>query len=148
MKTYLPIIRQIITLFIISFFILTLSCSDDPSSPKKEDEDPLPEETVTIGVEGGTVEKGDLKLTIPAGAFDEDYNISVSEVEDDGAFGDNAVTPSYKISGIPGDYSKPLKLVAKYSGDLSGKSYLGIGQKSLDIIEESSSIVFNMYRSI
>ena len=114
---------------LIVLFFVTLSCSDNPSSPEKEKQ----VDVVTIGVEGGTIEKDNFKLTVPAGAFNGNYNISVSEVEDDGAFGGNTVSASYKIGGIPSNYSTPLKVSINYLNDsLSNNHLLAIGQNYFD----------------
>jgi hypothetical protein len=125
--------------------ITSLSCSDDPSSPKKEDDDPIPQDAVTIGVEGGTVEKGDLTITIPAGAFDGNYDISVSKVEDDGAFGTNTISSTFHIKGLPSDYNKTIKLATKYTGELSGESYLAVGKKVYNVFVEDTSIVYDLF---
>lgn len=101
----------------------------------------------TIGVEGGIVGNDDFKVSIPLGAFDGNYNVSLIKIEDDGAFGENTVTPSFKLKGIPNNFSKPIKIIAKYSGDLSGESFLGIGISAFDIFEESTTIVYNMYQA-
>ncbi len=62
-------------------------------------------QTKTIGIDGGIVGNDYFKLTIPAGAFDGNYDISLIKIEDDGAFGENTVTPSFKLNGIPNNYS-------------------------------------------
>ncbi len=102
-------------------------------------------QTKTIGVDGGIVGNDDFKLTIPTGAFDGNYKISVIKIEDDGAFGENTVTPSFKLSGIPNNYSKPLKIIAKYHGELSEESYMGSRKKVYDIINADSSIVYDLF---
>ncbi len=50
--------------------------------------------TETIGIAGGTVGNDDFMISIPAGAFNENHTISLIKIEDDGAFGENTVTPS------------------------------------------------------
>ena len=132
-KNYLVVIA--------SFSIAIIGCSDDPISPVES----IPINATTIGTGGGTIQKDDFTLTIPAGAFDKNYDISVSEIADDGAFGENTVSSSYMISGIPNNYSKPLKMIAKYSGKLEGESYLGVGRKVYNIIAEDSSTVYELY---
>jgi hypothetical protein len=104
--------------------------------------------TETIGVDGGTIGNDDFKILIPAGAFDGNYNISLIKIEDDGAFGDNTVTPSFKLKGIPSNYAKPINITAKYSGELSEESYMGISKKVYDIINTDSSIVYDLHSAI
>ena len=102
-------------------------------------------QTKTIGLDGGIVGNDDFKLTIPTGAFDGNYKISFIKIEDDGTFGENTVTPSFRLSGIPKNYSKPLKIIAKYHGELSEESYLGVGRMSYDDISADSSIGYSLY---
>ncbi|MCB0752802.1 MAG: hypothetical protein KDC52_15130, partial [Ignavibacteriae bacterium] len=147
MKTYLSILKQITTIFIISFFIFTLSCSDDPSSPKKEDEDPIPQETVTIGIDGGTVEKDGFKLSIPSGAFDGNYDISVSKVEDDGAFGENAKSLLYSIEGLPSEINQSLKIAIKHNEELSEDNFVAIGNEFYNELKDTTSIIYDLFEA-
>ncbi len=108
---------KILIIILISVLIITsLGCSDDPSSSKKEDEDPIPQDVLTIGFEGGTVEKGDLTITIPSGAF-----------------GENSVSESYKINELPSNYNKRTAIKLKYSHQLNGDSFLALGQMAIDV---------------
>jgi hypothetical protein len=102
-------------------------------------------EIKSIGTEGGVIGNDDFKVSIPAGAFDGSYNISLIKIADDEAFGENTVTSSFKLSGIPNNYSKPLKIIARYSGELSGESYMGVSKKAYDIIDRDSSIVYDLF---
>jgi hypothetical protein len=64
----MKIIKRISLISTLAILVF-LGCSDAPSSLAKEDPDPIPQETVTIGVEGGIVEKDDISVTIHRGAF-------------------------------------------------------------------------------
>lgn len=142
-------LAKIMLILIVSVILITsLSCSDDPSSPKKEDEGTIPQDAVTIGVEGGTIEKDDITVTIPEGAFTENHDISVSEVDDDGAFGENSISKSYKINGLPSEYNKPIAIKSNYSGQLNGDSFLAIGQMVKDEIRNDSSVVYGLFTAI
>ena len=133
--------RQNTFFVVISFLILTFfSCSDDPSSPVE----PKPKDTVTIGVDGGIIEKDDLSITIPAGAFDGDYDLSVSEVEDDAAFGENSISSSYQISGLPENFNKPIDFKIMYNGDLSDESYIALGSERFDDLKNNSSFIYDL----
>ena len=145
MKTITHLSRNSLIIFVGLVLLFLLNCSEDPSSPQKEDEDPIPQDIVTIGKEGGTIEKGDFTITIPAGAFNGDYDISVIEVVDDGAFGENTVSSSYKIMGLPTKHSFPLKVAMKYKGELEGENYLGIGHYIHNKITKDSSLVHDLF---
>ena len=144
METITRLSRNLLILLVGLVLLFSLSCSEDPSSPKKDAEDPIPQDVVTIGIEGGTVVKGDITITIPAGAFDGNYDIAVVEVVDD-TFGTNAVSSSFIITGLPSGYIKPIKIAAKYTGELTGLSYLAVGKLNYDFISEDSSIVYELF---
>jgi hypothetical protein len=143
MKTYIYLFKHISLFFLISFIIITLSCSDDPSSPEKE----KPIDAIAIGVEGGTIEKGDIKITIPAGAFDGNYIISVSEVADDGAFGENNISEIYKIDGLPDKFTSTLRVSIKYSGQLTGESYIAFGVENLENTLYDSVVTYTLFQA-
>ncbi len=136
MKTSTTTLRKLFLLSTVLILITFLSCKDDPVSPQEE----KPIDATTIGIEGGTVEKGDFTLTIPAGAFDGNYDISVSEVADDGAFGENTVTSTFKISGLPDETNKSLIIKLKYKGVLSNNTYVIVDNKTKEDSIISSSL--------
>jgi len=125
-------------------FITVIGCSDDPVSPGES----KPVDATTIGVDGGTVEKGDLKITIPPGAFDKNYDISVSEVADDGAFGENIKSATYSIAGLPQEFHKPLKIAIKYDGNLSADKFLAIGNEFYNELKNTTSIIYDLFEAI
>lgn len=133
-----------------SIFLLILlfvmSCSEDPVSPTNEKENPT-EALVTkeIGSNGGTVETENIAITIPPGAFNTNHNIAIYDIADDDAFGENTASSSFKISGLPNSYTKPLKIKIKYSGELSGQSFIAAGISSSDILSGDTSTVYNLY---
>ncbi len=145
MKIYLGALKQSTILFIISIFILTLSCSDDPSSPVIEEEIPLASKT--IGPSGGKIESDDISVSVPSGAFDNNYDISISEVSDDGGFGENTISGSFKISGLPFSYSAPIKIKVKYSGELTGNSFIAVGNNVFDEANSDSSFEYNLFEA-
>ena len=144
METITRLSRNLLTILAGLVLLFSLSCSDDPSSPKKDDEDPIPEDVVTIGLDGGTVEKDDISITIPAGAFSENYEISITEAEEDGAFGGNSINVPYKVKGLPIIFNQPIKISLKYSGELTDESFIAIGEPYFDSLAETNSSFYNM----
>lgn len=134
----------ILVVLILSFL---LSCSDDPSSPKKQDDDPIPQDVVTIGVEGGIVEKDDFTITIPAGTFDGNYDISVSKVVDD-AFTGNSFLNSYKIEGVPNSFSKSMNIKFKHDQQINDDVFMAIGTIWKNEIIEDSTIIYQLNTAI
>ena len=145
MNTFISYLNKITAASTILFFLLLQGCSNDPSAPAEEEK---PTDTVTIGAEGGTVDKNGFKLTIPAGAFDGNYDISVSEIEDDGAFGENTVTPSFKVSGLPINYSKPINIKIKYTGQLSRNSFIAVGDTLTDALTSENIFEYSFHEAI
>jgi hypothetical protein len=91
----------------------------------------IPETTENIGSDGGEIEIDNFVLTIPEDAFSTDNEIQLLSAEDGYSFGENIVSKMYKIEGLPFDYKKPLKIKIKYTGTLSGESYLAVGETVL-----------------
>ncbi|MBK8944635.1 MAG: hypothetical protein IPM32_05105 [Ignavibacteriae bacterium] len=137
-------IARIVLFFSILLLLTFLSCSEDPSSPKEE----KPKDAVTVGVNGGTLESGDCKIVIPSGALDKDYEISISDVESDGAFGENTVSDLYEIVGLPNEINKPLKIIFKYTGELSEEKFIAIGSEYYNEVYNSTSTIYNLHEAI
>lgn len=127
-------------------FLLSLGCTEDPTAPEGGNGEKS-EGTVTIGVDGGVIEKGDFKITIPPGAFDGNYDIAVSEIEDDGAFGESTISESYKISGLPNSYSETIKIKVRYTSQLSGNSFIAVGNNVFDEANSDSSFEYNLFEA-
>lgn len=138
------IIARIVLFFSILFLLTFISCSEDPSSPKEE----KPKDAVTVGVNGGTLESGDCKIVIPSGALDKDYEISISDVESDGAFGENTVSDLYEIVGLPNEINKPLKIIFKYTGELSEEKFIAVGSEYFNEVYDSTSTIYNLHEAI
>ncbi len=101
--------------------------------------------TETIGIEGGIVGNDDFMISIPSGAFDGNYDISLIKTGDDGAYGENTVTASFIIKGLPSEYNNKIKIAAKYTGELSGESYLAVGKKVYNVFIEDTSVVYDLF---
>jgi hypothetical protein len=137
-------IAQAVITFI---FISLLSCTNDPSSPKNEEENTETPKTVTIGISGGTIEKNDFKLIIPTGAFDGNYDITVSEVKDDGAFGENKKSLSYSIGGLPTTFNQSIKIAVKHNGELSEYNFIAIGNEFYNELKDTTSTIYDLFQT-
>ena len=145
MKKYFPLLPTISFFLLIMLILLNLGCSDDPSSPNVEEEIPLV--SATIGSAGGKIETDDVSISIPSGAFDDNYDIAISEISDAGDFGENTISGSFKISGLPNSYSVPIKIKVKYSGELTANSFIAIGNKVFDEANSDSSFEYQLYEA-
>jgi hypothetical protein len=147
MKTSLSLYKHIYTVIIISFFIFALSCSDDPSSPKIEEETPLA--SATIGSAGGKIETEDIyNFNVPSGAFTMVImTIAISEISDDGGFGENTISGSFKIKGLPNIYSESVKIKVKYIGELNENSFIAVGAKVFDEASSDTSFEYQFFEA-
>ena len=135
--------RNIITT-ILQIMVGFIDCSKDPASPSNN-EQTKPIVTATIGAGGGHIGTENISIIIPAGAFNANHDIALYDIADDLAFGENTVSTSYKISGLPNEYQQPLKITMKYNGELSEQSFIAIGENTLDSMSGDSSTVYNLY---
>lgn len=131
------------TISLLLLFIF--SCKKDPIGPIIVD---TPLVTETIGPDGGTIGTADVSIDIPAGAFNVDNDINISEVTDYSAFGDNSVSKQYKLSGIPNDNNKSIKINIKYTGELNNESFIALGYMQHDLVEGDSTIAYSLNTAI
>ncbi len=129
-----------------AILLFSFGCTEDPTAPEGGNGE-KPKDTVTIGMDGGTIEKDDIKITIPPGAFDGNHDISVIEIEDDGAFGENTISGSFKIIGLPNSYSETIKIKVRYTSQLSGNSFIALGNNVFDEANSDSSFEYNLFEA-
>ncbi len=144
MKALMEKIEKITLLTITLILLISFGCSDDPSSPSEIEEE-KPTTSATIGSEGGSIGTDDITITIPAGSFTSNQEIAIFEETDDGAFGEHTVSTSFKISGLPDDYSKTIKIKVKSTKVLTGDRFIAVGTEELDPLSGDSSIVYALY---
>jgi hypothetical protein len=118
-----------ILLFILFVIVFLGGRCECPLVPADEDDYTL-EATETIGAAGGTLEVEDFSLSVPAGAFDSDVELKLYASEDDQPFGDNSISRTFKIEGLPDVYDGVLHLRIKYQGTISEQGYIAIGEEA------------------
>ena len=101
--------------FILIILLIFLTCKEkEPTAP--EDETPKSEilAEATIGIEGGTIETEDFKLTIPNGAFSNTSTIKIMRRKKI-IFLQIQLPNSLEVeNGLPENYILPLQLKIKY----------------------------------
>ncbi len=131
MKVSTTKILLIISLLVAAALFFLLGCSSDPASPGDQTTPDTPTEelllTETIGPDGGTIETENLKIEIPPGTISTDSEIALYELATESAFGDNSVSGSYKITGLPTSFDSPIRFAMKYSGTLANNSFIALG---------------------
>lgn len=124
-------------------FLITTLFSNGCNKPSAEP-DPEPLKDYIIGSDGGSLESGDFVVDIPIGAFSQQHKISIGLVENDGSFGENAISHSLKIKGLPSDYEKPIEIMYKYNGENPEGLHMAVGIMSKDVSEGDSSLVYQL----
>ena len=82
------------------------SVEDIPDNP----ETPIdPGDWQAVSVAGGTIEKGDIALTFPAGTFAKDEKVAITEVKKGDIAGEHEASQFYQVS-MPCTAGKPLTL--------------------------------------
>ncbi|MFC1569196.1 hypothetical protein ACFL4L_03070 [bacterium] len=120
--------------------LLFFYCSDKStnSSPNNG-----PESTVTVDAAGGTLATDDFELTVPAGAFSNETTLSVETSDEERAFGDDAVTDGYLITGLPEAFNGNLRVSLKIQGTLNGQGAIAIGALGRDSETGDSVMVYS-----
>lgn len=116
----------LLTLMILLF--VPAGCVEDETTEPDVPVDP-PDATATIGADGGSLIHEDIILTVPGGAFSSTADLELYVEEDEDPFGETGVSKIYRIDALPGDYQLPLEVTLRYSGTLSGESFIAIGQE-------------------
>jgi len=104
--------------------LLSCSGSEDTVTPPSP---PLAQET--IGPSGGNISAEGFQLTVPAGAFDEDVELTLREgdedfPEDGGAW----ATGQYLLEGLPAVFHEPLELVLDVTSEGDGEPLVLLGE--------------------
>ncbi|MBN1894683.1 hypothetical protein JW906_09315, partial [bacterium] len=132
--------KKSIILFL--WLLAALSCSKkNPASPGGSTDTPLASQS--IGPSGGTLESDGFILTVPQGALDSETALSLYAVSSPSS-GENAVTPVFRIEGLPDDYAKPLRMALRFTGALKNESFIGLGRMGADPVAGDSSMVYEM----
>jgi len=130
---------HIILFVLFSFSILSIyTCEKDPTSPSGTS---LINNAV-IGPDGGKLETNDFLLQVPAGSFSDDVTLNLSISTEMSGFGENSISETFILKGLPSEFAKPLRVGIQYQGTLSDESYIGFGTLNYNMINGDSSVVY------
>ena len=103
--------------------------------------------TETVGNQGGTIGTDDFILTIPAGAFDSDYELQLYVDYGGYDFGESGVSPVFRVDDLPAEWELPLEVSIAYNGTLAGESYIAVGgETTVDTWDSSyTDVGFSLY---
>ncbi|MCK4385577.1 MAG: hypothetical protein KAW52_04860 [candidate division Zixibacteria bacterium] len=130
---------------LLGIWLLITGCSKKSTTPEeKPTEDYSLEATQTIGSDGGSIEVDDFSLEVPDGAFSTNVELRLYASSQDQPFGDNGVSRTFRLEGLPDEYSQPLRVRIKYEGTLSNQSYLALGRWVSDPIADTAMIYYGL----
>ncbi|MBO4565274.1 MAG: hypothetical protein J5720_07550 [Bacteroidaceae bacterium] len=116
MKTKARIMPQLVTCMAALFAIsLLFSCSKkevDDNNPQNPDTPINDDDWQTIDATGGTIEKDAITVSFPAGTFEKETNVAVTEAQSGQICGEDEVSKFYQIT-LPVTISKPLTVKIK-----------------------------------
>ncbi len=116
-------------LYVLVVFIIAMlmSCSEDsPTDPKEDEINSLSSQTITST--GGSLKTDEVEIIIPSGAFSTSQEIKILESTEDNLFGVNAKSDFFVLDGLPQEFSKPIQIKIKYTGDLTDSTFIAIGE--------------------
>ena len=125
MKKIAQVLTKFFCLIIAVILLLTVGCSDSTGPGKNNGN--KPQASGNIGASGGTVKTEQITVNVPQGAFTDQTTVGLTTTTEK-KYGENAVSSTYKISGIPAAFTKPLTISIAYKGTLSNESFIVIGE--------------------
>jgi hypothetical protein len=121
--------KGIVQLLLLAVLALVIGCTEEDSTAPETGDDYTLEGTETIGPAGGTFAIEDFSLTVPAGAFDADYDLELYASSEDQPFGESSISRTFRVVGLPGLYYQPLHTSIGYEGALSEGAYVAVGEE-------------------
>lgn len=131
----------------VAAIVAVLGCSKDSPTGPQDDDSYVLEKTQTVGGAGGVIEVDDFSLIIPAGTFAGDYTVKLYASSEAQPFDQNQVTRSFRLEGLPAEYSQPLRVSIKYEGSLSGETCIARGGRFLDFVHGDTVMVYDLHQA-
>ena len=108
------------TLWMLATILMLTACSEkDDNADNSTDPTPVnPEKPIssddwqTVSTSGGTIEKGDIAISFPAGTFSSDTKVAITEVKEGESCGDYEVSKFYQLT-MPGTVHKAITVQIK-----------------------------------
>lgn len=122
-------LNRILLILLIAVMPLFVGCPlIDPDGPEDEEPDYTLIAEGTIGTAGGTIDADSFMISIPPGAFSDDFYLEIYASTTIKPFGDYANSSLFRIDGLPEGFTQPLRISIRYHGTLSGDTLAAIGQ--------------------
>ena len=110
--------RLMIPFMVMAFMLMSglTACSDDSSSSDdnngRQETAVSPDDYQTVTTAGGTISKGDIEFTFPAGSFSKDEKVAITEVKEGDVLGSEEASKFYQLTVSP-QINKPLTIRIK-----------------------------------
>jgi hypothetical protein len=138
--------KMFVLALLLGVLLLVGGCTKKSTEPeKKTTEDYTLQATQSIGSDGGTIEVDDFSLVVPAGAFASNAGLKLYASSEDKPFGDNGVSRTFRLEGLPEEFSESLQVCIGYQGTLTEESFIAVGEQALVIGEDSLQTIYSMY---
>ncbi len=123
-------------LVLLGMLLLTGCSGSDSTTPSETP----PLATATIGADGGNLTTDNASIEFPANALTDDTEVQLY-AEDD-LIGDQGITDSIRIGGLPTQVFGHIAIRLRYTGELDGDSYILIGRPYVDPLTELEQIQY------
>ena len=116
----------IISVTILFFNTCDILNPDDENDPPGDGSTTIG--TLVIGPGGGEINLDSIIVKVPANAFNEENEITVSVEDGTVEFGEYANSALFQVSGLPGTINKPIRLSIKYNGAIEVDTLIALGE--------------------
>ena len=115
----------LIMLCLLTTLFLLPACSDDESiDTPKESPTPVSDgDWQTVSAKGGTIERGDISITVPQGTFSKDTKVAITEISKGKKFGDREASAYYQLT-LPTEVDK--QITVKIKGNTQSDDVCGV----------------------
>ncbi|MBU1099246.1 MAG: hypothetical protein KKA84_02495 [Bacteroidetes bacterium] len=139
--------KPLFSLILIICLAVLISCNSD-SSTNPDDNNNNGDNIASgiIGPTGGTITSDNVSIDIPANAFSTSAQVEISSLTTS-PFEAERLSGSFKIEGIPSDYTKPIKILLRKSGSGSGTPYIAVGSETFSKSLNTESTAYKMFEA-
>lgn len=126
----------------LTILLLLAGCKkDSPTEPEKE---PQEEITQVIGTNGGKIAVGDIEVNVSSNTFSSSTTIKLSVNEQQSSMIGESVSESFKLEGIPSDYSRPIEIKIKTNTNVTSEAFIAVGSDDFIISKKSSEYSYRL----
>jgi hypothetical protein len=127
--------------------VLVVGC-EKSNEPKNDDNQATLIASGTIGSDGGDVGNSDLRVSVPPGAFAASTELKLYSLKTENAFAEYAAAGEFQISGLPAEFTLPVRIAIRHNGQLSATSYVAVGTRNPVAISDDPETVYLLCEAI